>query len=339
MSFCPNCGVRNEKSVEICTNCGGNLLMTNQHPVSDFPRTPNQNFGMTENDLAEQAMAPPDDFSATPQDATEYVRCSRIDSQLGKGTITPNAVERGIDGYHFKYDEPLRSITKAEPAKEKKVEFRVTEPEMSPANEPPDKAGIDLPGPFGDVARETPDPEATEFSVKTGETPETQSNAAPDSAVVSEAPAAEFPDGGFPADEGGSGSIPEEIPPCEKETSLPVQEAEPPPMQSGRAWRVIWEGKGCMLGISFGPHYQITDQSIRIADARNGVAEYPLSKIAMLKVKQNWLGRLCGCGDLVATVRGTAGETSLSLKAIPHPAKVLRIIADLIGSSYNIKYG
>jgi hypothetical protein len=75
------------------------------------------------------------------------------DIHLGKGIIKPKWVEVGLDGFHFKYEEPPVSSKKAEPiVKDRSADYRISNPvfdrqsasETTPSNEVSNSLEVDV---------------------------------------------------------------------------------------------------------------------------------------------------------------------------------------------------
>jgi hypothetical protein len=156
MPYCPECGIHYLQPNSTCVSCGRDLS-----EASNSPDPQSETFGKSEAPVPNETVIDFGEFR--PQ----------VDSHLGKGLVKPQSVEVGMDGFHFKYDQPPQKFVKSEALKDKIVEFRVTAPEEPPAQflakeaaapeEPSGQFELETAGPEEEsgqfYGRETPEPE------------------------------------------------------------------------------------------------------------------------------------------------------------------------------------
>ncbi|MCL6591397.1 MAG: PH domain-containing protein [Firmicutes bacterium] len=374
MPYCPECGIHYLQPNSTCVSCGRDLReIVNSQDLADetFEKTTPPDLPLDESFI---------EFNGFQ---------TQVETHLGKGLIKPHSVEVGVDGVHFKYDQPPHKLVKAEALKDKVVEFRVTAP-IDPQEQFLEKtiAPDQLPGRVigetaaapdqlpGRVIGETAAPEV----FPKGPLKEESSLPEFETRIYKEGPASGPPLAGLSkAKEPGESAKRDEseymgaqvveqvnwIGPeigVETETKNPleielVRESEntetlnqplshdegpgvtleepapkpPEPELKGLDEpETLWEGKGSWFGSGARTHYRITNQSVVIVEPYNyRFTEFELALISKVKINQTWLMKLLGIGDVSMTVRGMP-DPGLTLKGIREPAKVKRLIEELI---------
>ncbi len=347
MSYCQECGSHIEQDINTCSNCGNRVSESgetiaalseadqgdNSLKADSIALPPLDALGETEYpaSISEANFKEPESVASEAKSYQNQVfkesgggfipqeglsmgsHRTQNESHLGKGLIKPVAFENCMDGYHFRYDEPPRQITKPEPQKEKVVEFRFSG-ESEPGNEVKE-VNEDL-----EVKKETPDkPDnlGVEF--------EEEQVVEPESIVEPE-----------PKPESGAEENDGETTPIE-ELGLPENELLPeidnpePEIRSATEPEVIWEGHRTWNGLTLKEEYRITDQSIVLlgGDGQR-LNEVEWQSVSGISLKQNWLLKLLNIGNLV--ILGLNSEPLLILEGIEHPERLQKMLVETICS-------
>jgi predicted RNA-binding Zn-ribbon protein involved in translation (DUF1610 family) len=335
MAYCSVYGISYQPDDPVCTGCGNELAPKPEqehetHPVSGDTAIFNRTRG---NDL--------DGFgSGADQD---------LESQLGKGLIKPHSIELEIDGYHFKYDKPVRNFAKPEKGKEKVVEFRLTCPEpgsevsreeTSLEERPPEEIiheeisteEISTGVTFKEVSDNHQNIEMEEmFEHETGHIEEPAEAQSVNTAMENEDQPADkdmWVAGEILAETVETAGTPGESP-LEPEV-IPGFDLPEPKLESNEEDLVIlWEDSQRWLGIPLANQYRISNRSLQVIDrlARK-FSEVDLTLISEVKLRQSWLGKLLKTGDLSVSVKYLP-ETGLKLTGVRNPEKVHRLLEEL----------
>ncbi|HOJ77448.1 MAG TPA: PH domain-containing protein [Bacillota bacterium] len=96
--------------------------------------------------------------------------------------------------------------------------------------------------------------------------------------------------------------------------------------------QIFLEGRQTWYGVPLPNVYQITNKSIILLDQNsNQTIEYKLDLITGVSLKQNWLTRWLGIGDLIIDLQG--GNSAITLKGIIQPKKTLKVLEELLGEA------
>lgn len=358
MSYCQECGSHFEQDIGICSSCGNKLSDVEETDASlsttDTEVDPLEAGSGSINPLnpleageEESVASSPEanlkepeqleittEFDENPvfeEKPVEFMHQeglsigshrNQVESHLGKGLIKPVAVENCMDGFHFKYDEPQRQITKPEPQKEKIVEFRVSgdlessseAKEVKEAQEYKEEEKVledtpDIVGAHFENGEKRVEPEAiVEVESESGLKSEPESE--PEDANSDEATLVEKVD--LPEDE-----LISEIDNLEPEISSDI-EAE-----------VIWQGHRTWNGLTLKEEYRITDRSaILVSGDGLNLKEIEWSLVSKISLKQNWLTKLLGIGNL--EIIGLNSEPLLILEGIDHPEQVEKTLVQIL---------
>lgn len=295
MSFCSVCGIRYQTNDLVCSGCGSELMKEwrGENIIESVAGdVGGLNLGMT------------------PEQREPGVG-SNMESQLGKGLIKPHSVEFGIDGFHFKYDKPLRNFPKIENSKDKVVEFRVTCPE--PGSEVSSEESIEVAKSVSTEVTKVTEAEKTvevEISNYTDETIEQPLE-------KETGPAGEELSGEFP----------------EVQLESVRNDAPEPELEITRDTEILWEDTKRWLGIPMAIQYRISNESLQIIEtSKRKFSEIDLILISEVKLKQSWLDKLFGTGDLLISVKHLP-ETGLVLVGIRNSESVRRLITNLINAA------
>ena len=344
MTYCSLCGIRYENTERVYAGCGSDLEIAagqepKDHPLNEEPAVLNR--------------IPIDNY-----DTTSRFSSQDQESQLGKGLIKPYTIEFGIDGFHFKYDKPLRNFAKQENNKEKVVEFRVTcpEPDAALPEKPEFSAGneviteLETPRdnvPNRDIAPNTVlEPGISEIETfeerMSGEASETNlenQNTIPEADGVDPVKEPEQA-GEIDVSETAETKLPDrELPPVNEMETSPEDTALETGMIPGFAVPepeihedkpVVWEDHERWLGIPLTHHYRISTRSLQIIDRLvRKFSEVDLELISEVKLRRSWLDKILNTGELTVFVKHLP-DTGLKLSGIRHPEKVRRLLEERI---------
>lgn len=353
MAYCPDCGVRSENGAPACSSCG--LVFSAESTAIE---SNDESVNQYKTDTRQDSLGRPRvEIPSMDQSSSNIGR----DSQLGKGTIKPYSMELGVDGYHFKFEEPPRRMSKPDSSKDKSVEFRVThedinrlaqeKPDLFDKTEDDNLVPVQIEAMEGDVklmpenlnleesAETTPitDSENVIESLESSFEPESISSAPPIESAAEETMAPserQTMDAVETNDKTPDVILNEEIP---VEVEIDDSSAELHDGQSDEIPnQVIWKGNQTFLGIPLSERYQMTNRSIIVEIPKSGRHyEYSLSAVITATVKQTWLDKLSGTGHLKVKVMAGTDTVELVLKGLADPINVLRILADRIGPRYN----
>lgn len=348
MPYCQECGSYLEQDINICSSCGNKLVdvfLNNTSPSKEGTQGELLNTGNTPSQLsiAEKRQ----ETVGVPEDAIESAKehqpsagresnpafngiqsefrpqegiglgshWNQVETHLGKGLIKPVAIENCMDGYHFKYDEPPRQITRPEPQQEKVVEFRFSgEPEPSEeAKEIPEaieveKANQEISEAAGEDLNQDELQDETEQAVK----PEAESDSEP-SALVEDTP-----DRAAPVEEN---DLPED-------DLVPEIGVPEPEIRAAAEPEIIWEGRRSWYGLTLKEGYRITDQSLMLLCDGQILKEIEWRSVSEIALKQNWLAKLLNIGNL--EVMGTIAEPLLILEGIDHPEQLQKTLVERV---------
>jgi len=341
MPYCQECGSHFEEDMNICSSCGNKLSEVEDthlfQPRADTevapseaestPAPPLETLGeveytsiypeekISESELKKIAETNVDSvFEKSPVEFIHQEGLSigshrnQVESHLGKGLIKPVAIENSMDGFHFKYDEPPRQINKVEPQKEKIIEFRVsgeTEPIVK-AKEDKEEEKV-----LQDISDSV---EAgfkkDEKAIEPEEIVESQSE--PESR-----PEDNYQDEVVTVEEG---SLPE--------NKLISEIVNPEPeIRSDIEPEILWKGNRTWNGLKLKEEYRITDQSaILLSGDGQKLKEVEWRLVSGISLKQNWLSKLLGIGNL--EIIGLYFEPLFILEGIDHPELIQKILAE-----------
>jgi hypothetical protein len=346
MPYCFECGTLIQLHDPACPSCGRNFN-NEQKSGSGSASQESVTEGFVSRRMADTGNENP----AGDDGEWSTSRFLAQESQLGKGTIKPKVVEAGLDGIHFKYDEPPRNFVKAEPRREKMVEFRVTNPEFET-----DPLPVEPPVLEAEVPVEVTEP-GTDIPVTELEDVQPVEAGAPVVEKDTPVPEVEEKDVWVPDDQVQDSIVPvDEVqdpavdPGVEAEWSdedweavlepeQPEEDAIPEPLapepelrMTPENRRILWEGRQTWFGIPKTKMYRITNYTLMVTDERDHrLFEADLVLITAVKIRQNWFLKLLGMGDLLVWVRDFP-DPRFKLEGISEPLKVKAILEDLSGS-------
>ena len=309
MLYCSKCGVGYHTEDSICHSCG--------NPIINESKSYNM-----EKETIGIGLEATNEYLNHEIALNDSNPSSKEECHLGKGLIKPHSVDLEIDGFHFKYDKPARSIAKSEAFKDKVVEFRVTSPEL-PAE------------PKSDLVVKLDNEESIVSTVSPIENLE--------KTIEEEIPESESKDEINPiqecinnnqelwvADEVLNDSINEA---CLENEPVSISEPELEIVTDGK---VLWEDFSRWLGIPIAKRYRIFKNTLQISDSiEHRFSEVDLQLISEVKLRKSWWDKLMGIGDLVISVKNIVG-TPLVLSGIRRPETVQRLFEDLIHSDTNL---
>jgi hypothetical protein len=347
MAYCSECGVYYTGDGIICSSCGINLhqvrkLETEISPVAGTDTQETGNFiDSAVEDLRDEnieivrfkkmfekeAENKKDILSQTPceaysngelvagvnkvcsQDKNANNTYSQTEGHLGKGIIKPQKVELATDGIHFKYDTPSHNFIKAEPVKERPREYRVTSSDMELKT-------------FEDVITKQEPLKELLPPIKENE-----------NEVREEPSLVEIPE----EQEELEMDRPEIDIPLENESEIitetvvlelitePVLPEPELPTSNETDNNIIWEATQTWLKIPLGNIYRLTQHSLVILGKNNNkLLDVNLSLITEVSVRQSWLGKLLGVGDLLISIPQFAAP-KVVLGGISEPNKAKQL--------------
>ncbi|HBF39725.1 MAG TPA: hypothetical protein DDW50_20730 [Firmicutes bacterium] len=353
MAYCSECGIYYTGKEDICPSCGngtrnrkpeteplinaGNVIPLTQ----DFIVPTFKNEAEGNSDFKNEQEIPPSTVfersgrdqslsnnekakmnSSAPQSEVIYFQ---NESQLGKGIIKPQKIEMATDGVHFKYETPTHSFMKEGPVKEKPKEYRVTfdDMELKTLNEISlEKISQELPTPptlMQDEIIEKPSEE------KTDEETLIENEGKPKESLLEE-----FNEPDVLQADVESKIIEEPISELISEPVFPEPELSEPNDNIAYEDVAVWEGTQSWLKIPIGNRYRVTRSSLIIFDKNHyKLFDVALSLISEISVKQSWIDKLLGIGDLLVSIPEFAA-TKVVLGGISEPYKVKTMIEQLI---------
>ncbi len=357
MPYCQECGSYLEQDANTCSSCGNKLIDLLQTGATPFKGETGANLVESAGNVTPplDALEKSQDTDGAPEDAVETIKeqgqlvrgpefnevftenpsefisqegisigshWNQAQSHLGKGLIKPVTIENCMDGYHFKYDEPPRQITKPEPHQENIVEFRFSgEPEPSE----------DFEKVQGPDDEEKVNPEILDVTGVKLEQEEPQVEAEPIVGPESE--------GESNLEDNLEGHDPikdeqEEITPVE-EGGLPEDDLIPgiddlgPEIHTVTEQEILWEGHRSWYGLTLKEEYRITDQSVvLVSDVGQILKEVEWRSVSKIELKQNWLSKFLNIGNLELT--DINSEPLLILEGIDHPERLQKNLVEMI---------
>lgn len=347
MAYCSDCGVYYTSETNICPSCGNHVSQNRKPdygPVSDIgAKVPASNDllnGPSENNpegnaefnkgienlspgLADDSGQKQDEMlnDMSPEPGKAEPGGFDYESQLGKGIIKPQKVEMAVDGVHFKYEIPPHSFKKEGPVKGRLKEHRVTGNDMKLTS--PDETG--LKNTFLEehilssiVDQEMAEPVVDREAQAPLENQEDSGEGIPVESVKVEAPPDE------------SEEVAEE-PVIKGILSEPEIRVPSPSENDGQGFdeeSVIWEGAQSWYKIPIGNCYKVTGRKLMIFDKyQHKLLDVSLSMIAEITVKQSWVGKLMGIGDLLISIPEFAAS-GIVLGGISEPFHVKNILEE-----------
>ncbi len=348
MAYCSDCGVYYTSETNICPSCGNHVSQNRKPdhapisdigakvPVSaDFLNGPSENNpeGNAEFNKGVENSSPslpnPSDQKQdemlndkmSPEPGKAEPGGFDSESQLGKGIIKPQKVEMAVDGVHFKYEIPPHSFKREGPVKGRLKEHRVTGNDMKLKS--PDETGLKNTFLEEQMLSQISDQEKAEPGVdQEGQAPlENQEDSGE----------------GIPVE-----PVKVEVPPDDREEVaeepvvkelLSEPEIPEPALSENDGYRfeedsVIWEGTQSWYKIPISNCYKVTDRKLMIFDKyQHKLLDVSLSMIAEITVRQSWVGKLMGIGDLLISIPEFAAS-KIVLGGISEPFKVKNILEE-----------
>jgi transcription initiation factor TFIIIB Brf1 subunit/transcription initiation factor TFIIB len=421
MFYCPGCGSCYQEGDQVCKSCGcllnGGAKLPGVEIRSGKKRTktrgkkrgnyshaavpkqtgePLKQAGTTK----EQVTTAPEELTDARQLQSEVVNLTD-EIHLGKGIIKPKAVERDLEGYHFKYEEQSRAVQKEALLKEQGAEVRAVNPEFTAelATEGADRSNTfnnrvnshsetlkvignaysfkaeakpasGTAGPVPDVVlnSQTAPPAKTQ---ETQAVQETQESGASDILTVAvsddeihdletawaEIRQAEndllfemetvaksleknvkqtepFDWEDVNRDDGGM-NMAENVETIDNPTiitdNIQVEEAEP--AKAGETapgdLPILMQGQQSWCGIPLPYQYRLSERFLVCVEPNGRLFEYDLTKIKKVMVKQSWLGKFLGIGDVVLDFQHQVPSRYI-LTGIANPAKLRDLLEELL---------
>ncbi len=355
MAYCSDCGVYYTSETNICPSCGNHVSQNRKPdhgPVSDIgskvpvstelidnPSESNAEGNAEFNKgIENSSQSSPNNLDhkqdgmindkISPEPGKAEPGGFDYESQLGKGIIKPQKVEMAVDGVHFKYETPPHSFKKEGPVKERPKEYRTTGNDMGLKS--PDEMSLKNTFLEEHILSQIVDQEKVESVVDQEESPRESERQATLESVEESGEQ-------IPVE-----SVKAEVPPDEREevTEEPVikeliSEPEIPEPELSEDYghrldgdNVIWEGAQSWYKIPIGNYYKITGRKLMIFDKnQHKLLDVSLSWIAEITVKQSWVGKLIGIGDLMISIPDFAAS-KIVLGGISEPFKVKNVIEE-----------
>jgi hypothetical protein len=356
MSYCQECGSYLERDADTCSSCGNKLIDHHQTgdaqceenmevksesdgintPPSDNPDKSQDTTVISEQAVdtvkeQEQSTRAAESSTIFNPGPSEFIsqegisagsHWNQIDSHLGRGLIKPVAIENCMDGYHFKYDEPPRQITKPEPQQENVVEFRFSgesqsneeaeegEGSMTTEEEQVNQEILDIGG--VELDREGPKVEAEPAE------PQVESEIKPERDWEDNDSIKEYQEIKAPVEEV---VLPEEDPISEIDGSEPEIHVSAEPV-------ILWEGRRTWYGLALKEEYRITDQSAMLLRDGHLLREIQWRSVSEIGLKQNWLTKFLNIGNL--EIIGVNSEPLLIMEGIDHPERLQKTLVEMI---------
>lgn len=324
MAYCAECGVYYTEDRATCSSCGRDLKQECKPEIETTPAANiigSQYTGKT--DPGENPAMPPLDVPAgvdvsmssinPAEDKKVDIAYSQADGHLGRGIIKPQKVELSVDGVHFKYDTPAHDFFKAEPIREKPREYRVTDSDMM------EFKTIDGINTVKDDEASIPSVQEKAEAVEKVESPLIP-------AVSQEEPICDSITAEGDLLENETVKLPEPvIPDFIAEAELTGPESVIPTDTV-----VIWEAGQTLFTIPLGNIYRVTGRSLIVCDKfDNRLLEVSLALITGVSVRQSWLAKLFGVGNLLISLPEFS-IPKLVLSGIKEPFKAKQVIEGLI---------
>ncbi len=353
MAYCSDCGVYYTSETNICPSCG-NHVSQNRKPdyglvsdigakapvATDLINNPSQNNpeGNIEFNNGKENPSLPNHSNQkqdgmlndemSPEPGKAEPGGFDCESQLGKGIIKPQKVEMAVDGVHFKYETPPHSFKKEGPVKGRLKEYRATGNGMGVKS--PDETGLKNTFLEEHILSQIVDQEKTESVVDQGESPrepETQPTLESGEESGEQIPV-ESVKAEVPADEKEEVTEDPVIKELISEPEFPEPELSEDYGHRFDGDNVIWEGTQSWYKIPMGNYYKITGRKLMIFDKyQHKLLDVSLSWIAEMAVKQSWVGKLIGIGDLMISIPDFAAS-KIVLGGISEPFKVKNVIEE-----------
>ena len=359
MPYCQECGSYLEQDINICSSCGNKLSDIYQNKVALSQEEPKVNRLESDGDVQplmdnveesetmagvgeetneilkqqEQIVEGQESKVFLNESPSEFIpqegisvgpHWNQVQSHLGKGLIKPVTVENCMDGYHFKYDEPPRQITKPEPQQEKVVEFRFSG-EAEPNEEveeiqetiPAEKVNREISDAVdGDLDQDEP-LDITEPIIES--TPIVEPELKTENGLEDHDSAEGNPDEVMPVEEVG-------LPEGDLTTKIDTLEPE---IRAAVEPEILWEGRRSWYGLTLKEGYRITDQSIIILDSAGLILkEVEWGSVTKITLKQNWFSKFLNLGNLEILTANF--EPVLILEGVDQPEQLQKTLEEMV---------
>lgn len=271
-----------------------------------------------------------------------------VPGHLGKGLIKPQVKALEPDGYHFRYDEPKLNFVKTDYLQEKTAEFRVSGEDMEKLKEikalETDQSSVPSPEDTevketGPELSETPGSggagavSATEMQDNVGETelPIAPGTVTPESGSQSEAENIGETEAETISAENAEAVTPDLTPAAEGELGPAENEILPEPeLVVEPEAETLWTGVRTRYGFASKDGYRITNREIRALGSYGQTLDtVEISAVTAVRAERPFPGRLFGVGDVQIYTRNAVTPV-LTLKSVKEPAKVQRLLEELI---------
>lgn len=337
MAYCSECGSYYEDEA-ICGNCGVKLKDTSVEPetVPEFSKESEPQANGINTAVGPVAPEEEPAEAANPNFSAGFLPQNDETNHLGKGLVKPTGIEVGADGFHFRYEKPQSNPVKAESiTKGNLAELRVTNPEF-------DRASSN-----GSAEKDAlPDSEMNIAKAETGEG-ESQPNPVfepplqPPVELESESEVEAEPNSPPGNDSESSGGEPVAVENTARsagevspEIAEAVAEPEPtvetvlgddiPVLKTVRE-NILYQGRLTWYGVPLPCRFQITGSKLSLINQENQVVEVFLNDTAKVELRQNWLARLVGTGDVILWPKDQTEP--VVLPGVFHPQKIHDLLA------------
>jgi hypothetical protein len=342
MTYCSDCGVYYTGAEDICPNCGNSFSQNGKSEIKPFSAENEAEKNMNLNDEKKNLFPGPVDTnnqepdeiqnnSMRSEDCKSEVVYLHDESQLGKGIIKPQKVEMAVDGVHFKYETPPHSFMKEGPIKGKPKEYRVTSADMelkSISEDNPEKTLQEEPSGLQITKLEKDQPNTDQQIVSQEPTmqPFLERDGEPEEQMPNDLKEIETP----ATDEDKSEELIEKSVIKELIPEPVIPEPELPDTFDTAMGddAAIWEGAQSWYKIPIGNQYRVTRHSLMIFDRyRYKLLDVSLSLITEISVKQSWVGKLMGVGDLLISIPDFAAA-KVVLGGVSEPYQVKKLMEE-----------
>lgn len=361
MYYCSECGSKEEEMV--CSSCGNDLTpvsgMSGQKEIvsedeKNIVELPNREIeakGVLEdlkndtdqvnvdNSVSNLSRVTDEVSIENKKIADNFGNLKKVNFQiedenhLGKGLIKPSDVEVTINGFHFRYEKPVHDLKKTEATpKSKFAEYKVANPEfLATVAKVDEKVAIEkiISEKDSELAVEVEEPETQIKEIEITQFEETQEEEVSEpisdkiDELCNEEPCNESPKEECLGEvDVGVGVEEEPLETKGLDIELPVFEK-----------RVIYRGRFTWYGVPLPSSFQITNQSIVLVDQNNHETETRFEFIAGVFLRQNWIAKLLGIGDILLSINGEIKP--LVLSGVVNSKNVVKMLEDSIRSSYN----
>ena len=265
----------------------------------------------------------------------------RVESQLGKGIIKPHSVEIGVDGFHFKYDEPKPEVIKPEQFVSRTKEFHTNVAQTSVdkesdflewqetvkfvSTEDKELSLVDLAQVEEALEQEMSFESATEMEDNlAGIVIEDLLKEDIEAVEEPQLELVEVVEAEWNEPEDALENILEDI------FDKSQEEFTESMLGSNLEAELLWSGNEMKWGIPFGKRYQITSEAVLIKDTlAMQPLKFSLASITNVELFQSWFDKLFGVGNIKLKLSDHSC-TNFTLEKVIQPQLVYELIGSLI---------